>query len=1272
MSGKWWKTAINAAVAAMLFTPQLDGHAALRLRPAERGELRLEQNGTPVADEQPRFVVQEWQGVATKSATSKNAASKARVGSIVDMPDIKAQLRPLGDGWSAPYELATQREGDRYVQRWRFANGITVSALWEQVGDAIRVTGEVMNETPSAGREEIPISLILAIPVDEASLEWLADLRRTDSIRGNEEKISAVPTTAGSRAAMSRYPFAAVRGKTKCLAVGLPLDSPRIHRVRWDGKHGCLIAEIDVALSSVPEKFPNRASFTFWLFDFPREFGFRGAAQTYYALNPTSYAKRLPEQGQWMPFTQIDKVTRAQDFCFKFHEYHPDISVAWDWKHGVLPLVYCEPPVQYINLDDSFPKQASALEDYLATLDTKQASQVRSSGTFTADGHLRATWVDTPWAKGARVPTNGDPEIPRTDKNPVNSFDQNWAPYQELYRRHSDDSPLAWQGGGRVVDGVIGAVGRALYLPQGQEAKQELQRLGSQEQGNGITISFRAKTRAKGKLVVRVADDATQEFTLTPTMAEYRAQFPRWGPALTLSAREDEVWVDGLRMEGARVENGEFERGERDSEAVAGLYMDSFEGWDSHELNFRQDHLRLSDYPLTFDALTGRTAQVIMFHNYEFAAEAVRRLRARGHILMANTVLYQWPWSAHFVDVLGIEMPWGQWATSERLDYLRTMAYHKPYCFLLNVRFETFRGEKVAEYFARCFAYGFWPGFFSHDAANAPYWESGYYEEDRPLFVKYMRPQQRVTAAGWEPVTLATVNTPQLIVERWGGGPYLGKPLSPRTFYLTIHNPTNTTRTLTLQIPSTLRGDQDYVAFDLLEGKVASMSVAEPLAMSLGAHESAGLYFVARERAAVENAYRHATNEILSQLAKYTSYGLVPEPTMHQAEEMASSPSQPSRLADFLSQSFPNLPPLYQLELQRAIREWRVWSGVYGEVTSQKRFRPTLPPAVVPNELVCVRVNEEYAAAHLALVYIAQKQQREVTFQNGAASFRVPANLPVGQPIAIVIRNADPRQPTPYYETTLPVLPALTVGGMNRELLIRDEYELTFDLTNNLSEPLRGQLLVEVPDGIAKPAPQEIELAPWRPTQVQLPLRVVRQPDEADVTSVLKIRWQSSRASTLVEIPLTILARKSSILRSSHVRVRVDSCYLGYSPDPLTDGVVDTRGVEWQNAAWASDEGLVPHWVEFNFDKPTPVSEIVLYWAFDDGKYWTSRKVHVQVPDANGTWKSLATVKNEQPTAKSVVTFGPVTITKLRVYQEPGDGPAARKGILWLAEVEAR
>ncbi len=93
-----------------------------------------------------------------------------------------------------------------------------------------------------------------------------------------------------------------------------------------------------------------------------------------------------------------------------------------------------------------------------------------------------------------------------------------------------------------------------------------------------------------------------------------------------------------------------------------------------------------------------------------------------------------------------------------------------------------FTPDLVERYFQRSLFQGFLPSMFSHNASENPYWRNpAWYNRDRPLFRKYVPLIRQVAEAGWQPVTGAAFDPPQVLVERFGPGP-------DGVTYLTLRN----------------------------------------------------------------------------------------------------------------------------------------------------------------------------------------------------------------------------------------------------------------------------------------------------------------------------------------------------------------------------------------------------------------------------------------------------------------------------------------------------
>jgi hypothetical protein len=204
-----------------------------------------------------------------------------------------------------------------------------------------------------------------------------------------------------------------------------------------------------------------------------------------------------------------------------------------------------------------------------------------------------------------------------------------------------------------------------------------------------------------------------------------------------------------------------------------GEYVDSSEGYVTDELNYRRDHFAAAETPLTFSLDTRQPAIFRGLIAFEYVRALARDMHGSGRLMMANSTPGRLCWLAPLLDVLGTETNWhpGRWSPMPdgELLYRRAMSKGKPYCFLMNTRFEDFSAELVERYMKRSLAYGMFPGFFSHNASEGHYFKRPeLYERDRPLFRKYVPLCRQVAEAGWEPVTLARSDNPQIYVERFG------------------------------------------------------------------------------------------------------------------------------------------------------------------------------------------------------------------------------------------------------------------------------------------------------------------------------------------------------------------------------------------------------------------------------------------------------------------------------------------------------------------------
>ncbi|WP_165226479.1 hypothetical protein [Aquisphaera insulae] len=243
---------------------------------------------------------------------------------------------------------------------------------------------------------------------------------------------------------------------------------------------------------------------------------------------------------------------------------------------------------------------------------------------------------------------------------------------------------------------------------------------------------------------------------------------------------------------------GPGRRGDLDGE-----YVDSSEGYVTDELDFRRDHFAAADTPLTFAPGSSRPAIFRGLIAFEYVRGIERDVHAMNRLMMANATPDRLCWLAPLLDVMGTETDWnprGKWRPMSDSDliYRRALCKGKPFCFLMNTDFARFPAELVEKYMKRSLAYGVFPGFFSHNAAEGHYFtRPELYDRDRPLFRKYVPLCRRVAEAGWEPITQARSNDPKVHVERFGTGE-AGTPI-----YLTVFNDSPARRTAAIRLERT-------------------------------------------------------------------------------------------------------------------------------------------------------------------------------------------------------------------------------------------------------------------------------------------------------------------------------------------------------------------------------------------------------------------------------------------------------------------------------------
>lgn len=179
-------------------------------------------------------------------------------------------------------------------------------------------------------------------------------------------------------------------------------------------------------------------------------------------------------------------------------------------------------------------------------------------------------------------------------------------------------------------------------------------------------------------------------------------------------------------------------------------------GWDNFYcsgagLDYRREHFAYADDPLVFNAQSLQPALLKDMCTYKLQRRVAGALRQQGKYLIANQCSIS-PVTATMtqLDIFGYE-----WNVAAAATYARTMGHHKPVCSL-PVQPAHYLDPFVRDHLL----YGVWPGGYA-DTVNPGY---------LALMREYVPIVRRECAAGWEPITLAQADDPQVQVERFGGG----------------------------------------------------------------------------------------------------------------------------------------------------------------------------------------------------------------------------------------------------------------------------------------------------------------------------------------------------------------------------------------------------------------------------------------------------------------------------------------------------------------------
>ncbi len=365
--------------------------------------------------------------VAGYRATTGNGLSVYHddaTGTVAEVSVGDRTLTPAGrtGGWMAR-DVAAGSDWYGFQDGLCQALGLRLEVQWEAQADHLRLKGRLVDLRGGDGahRSDRAVTLALALPVGQPGWQWYRGLRGRVPIQPGREYADCTSIGTGSGGAMSLYPWAAIGDSATALVLAVDPARPVQHRLGYSAATGWFYVSLDLGLVAETRAFPHAAPIDLVIASVAPRWGFRAAAAAVYRAFPDAFVCRSPQQGIWMPFTDISTLPQPEDFGFRYHE--GDNNVAFDDQAGVLSFRYTEPSTWWMPMPPEVPRThdgvMSVLRQRLAEGD-RRAQAVEVSGSYGRDGRLQYQVRREPWCDGAVFSTNPNPQLPGLSEAAMN------------------------------------------------------------------------------------------------------------------------------------------------------------------------------------------------------------------------------------------------------------------------------------------------------------------------------------------------------------------------------------------------------------------------------------------------------------------------------------------------------------------------------------------------------------------------------------------------------------------------------------------------------------------------------------------------------------------------------------------------------------------------------------------------------------------------------------------------------------------------------------
>lgn len=754
---------------------------------------------------------------------------------------------------------------------------------------------EVRCDIENVRKDDRALSVYVAVPLDAVGGLWHDHARKTRLVEAGKVYRDTKWYGAGRDGYNNRYPFGGVEAADAeaGLALGVSPAEPRVFQTEYDASRRELRIRFDMGLSPDAGRWANRASCTAYLFAYDVRDGFRGAAARFHRIFDWAFKNRGLAGGTWLAFLTPAAVPGDwRDFHFKFIEATSNIG--WENRHGMYSLQYAEPWIHHHEFPEHLgveevrgpiePHAAIATSRRIAT-QANLPLDVRRMHAAYPGNYIEDKWGEPQGyffrsASGGRnenmMLVNPNDRLPPTDGafHSAWTYDlyrvglgiarqwsiggwtairTSWHPFLSIDREHkvsgTQSVRLDAVEGGTYFEQYLRGIEQIFYLDEAAVPPFTLSyhvrasNIGEEDSrfAWAVTCYYEdGSTTAHSFPVGRPGPEWQSHSVVVaprerPVAVRVRVATPNaWTPDATV------LWVDDVRLLTANgqdlLRNGDFEEAELMPARLSGAYLDTLECYEAN-LNYRRVHWAYAEEPPTFDS--GRAPALHQIYSHITLARHVAEwFHSRGGIVFANCTPVT-PFAAPYLDAMGNELNWkqdGRWTpwSDEEANFARFMAATRPYGLL---QYADLTVEEEIRYMKRCLFYGFFP---SNQASPTGGWywsDPVVVKRHRPVYAQYVPIIQEVADSGWQPLTLAQTDTPDLWLERFGDG----DPV-----YLTVFNPGSEERSATITLDPRLAASAAAQLWDLLSGQPVTWTTpGASFSVRLGP-EDVGVYRVTK------------------------------------------------------------------------------------------------------------------------------------------------------------------------------------------------------------------------------------------------------------------------------------------------------------------------------------------------------------------------------------------------------------------------------------------